>query len=292
MTSLIQVIINGILLGGLYALIAAGLSLSYGVMRIFNWCNGELMMTSLYISILTVLNHSIDPYLTPLITVPIFFIFGYLLCAGPFNKILERETAREPISILLFTAGISYIIKNVISFIYGTMAKSVVTDYTFEMYKFNGLFINKPRVTAFVIAIVVIALLELMMDKTEMGRALRCTTQDREAAQLMGMNVPRLYCIALGIGFACVGLAGSIMSPIYAVDPSTGGNFSLKCLIMVVLGGKGSIPGVLVGGLIVGLIESIMGFYSTGIYAQAAIFAVFVLVLIFKPSGLLSKDKG
>ncbi len=261
-------------------------------MRIFNWCNGELLMTSMYISILTIVAKSMDPYLTALITVPIFFVFGYLLCAGPFNMILKREQAREPVSILMLTAGLSYVIKNMIAFIYGTMSKNAVTKYSLQMIKLKGLYISTPRLTAFIVAIVIIILLQWMMEKTEMGRALRCTTQDRVTAQLMGMDVTRLYCISTGIAFACVGLAGSIMSPISAVDPSTGGSYSLKCLVIVVLGGKGSIPGALLGGLIVGLIESIMGFYFTGIVAQATIFAIFVLVLIFKPNGLLSKDKG
>ena len=289
---LMQSITDGLLLGGVYACVAVGLSLSFGVMRIFNWANGELLMLAMYIAILTVKSSGIDPYLTLLITVPVLFVLGYFLCKGPFNTLLARETTREPISILMFTAGIAYIIKNSMGFFFTTNAQAVTTDYLFQSWKLGKLIIGKPKAYAFLAGLAVIVILQFILTRTELGRALRCTTQDREAAQLMGMNIKNLYCLALGMGFACVGIAGTMLSPMYAVDPATGGNYSLKCMVIVVLGGKGSIPGALLGGLIVGLMESIFTFKFSGLYGQAAIFAIFVLVLMFKPNGILSKDRG
>ena len=288
----VQSIIDGLLLGGIYACVAAGLSLSFGIMRIFNCANGELLMTATYIAIFMIRGLEIDPYLTILITVPVMFLFGFFLCKGPINRLLAKETSREPLSILLFTAGIAYIIKNMVAFLFTTNSVAANTKYLMQSWKIGDLIIGRPKAYAFIVGVAVIVLLQLLLTKTEVGRALRCTTQDREAAQLMGMNIKNLYCLALGIGFACVGVAGTMLSPMYAVDPSMGANYSLKCLVIVVLGGKGSIPGALLGGMIVGLIETMMSYFASGLYGQAAIFAVFVLVLMFKPNGILSKDRG
>lgn len=289
---LIQSITDGLLLGGVYACVAVGLSLSYGVMRIFNWANGEILMTAMYIAIFMIKGMGIDPYLTLLVTIPVMFIFGFVLCKGPFNMLFARETSREPISVLMFTAGIAYIIKNTVAYFFTTNAQAANTKYMLQTWKLGKVIISRPKAYAFLVGLAVILLLQYILTRTELGRALRCTTQDREAAQLMGMDIKNLYCLALGMGFACVGIAGTMLSPMYAVDPNTGGNYSLKCLVIVVLGGKGSVPGALLGGLIVGLMESIMTFSFSGLYGQAAIFAIFVLVLMFKPSGLLSKDRG
>lgn len=288
----LQSLIDGLLLGGIYACVAAGLSLSFGVMRIFNWANGELLMMATYIAIFMVKGLGIDPYLTVLVTGPVMFLLGFVLCKGPINMLLAREKSREPLSILLFTAGVAYIIKNMCSFLFTTNSHAANTDYLFQSWKLGGLIISRPKAYAFLVALLVIILLQLLLNKTEVGRALRCATQDREAAQLMGMNIKTLYCLALGLGFACVGIAATMLTPMYAVDPNMGGNYSLKCLVIVVLGGKGSVPGALLGGLIVGVIENVVSYFASGLYAQAAIFAVFVLVLMFKPNGILSKDRG
>ena len=290
---LMQSILDGLLLGGVYACVAVGLSLSYGVMRIFNWANGELLMTAMYIAIFMIKGLNVDPYLTILVTVPVMFIFGFLLCKGPFNMLFAREAGnREPLSILMFTAGIAYIIKNTVAFLFTTNSQAANTDYMLKSWKLGKLIIGMPKAFAFLAALAVVLILQLVLTKTELGLALRCTTQDRDAAQLMGMDIKNLYCLALGIGFACVGVAGTMLSPMYAVDPSTGGNYSLKCLVIVVLGGKGSIPGALLGGLIVGLVESIFTYSYSGLYGQSAVFAIFILVLMFKPNGILSKDRG
>ena len=292
MIGLLQTVVDGLLLGGIYACVAAGLSLSYGVMRIFNWANGELLMTAMYAAIFMIKGLGVNPYLTVLVTVPMLFLFGYFLCMGPFNTLLARENSREPLSILMFTAGIAYIIKSTAAFFFSNNPLAVTTKYTTQAWEAGPLIISKPKAYAFLAALAVIILLQMMLSKTEIGRALRGTTQDRETAQLMGMDIKKLYCFALGIGFACVGIAGTMMSPMYSVDPAVGANYSLKCLIVVVLGGKGSIPGALLGGLIVGLTENLITFASSGVNGQIAIFSIFVLILLIKPNGILSKDRG
>ena len=288
----VQATLNSILLGGIYAMVAVGLSLVFGVMRIFNWANGELLMIATYLTIYLIKATGIHPYLTMFVAAPLMFALGYFMQKGPINYILKRETSREPLSVMIFTAGIAYIIKNLCILLFSTNSKAATTSLTAATWNLHGIVITKSRVFAFIAALIVVGVLEWMLTKTELGLGLRCATQDRESAQLMGMDIQKLYCLALGMGYACLGVAAAVLSPIYAVDPNFGATWSIKCLIIVVLGGKGSIPGALLGGMIVGFAETFGALLGSGIYAQALIFAVFIAVLMFKPNGLLSKDRG
>lgn len=290
--ALMQSVIDGLLLGGIYACVSVGLSLSYGVMRIFNWANGELLMTATYLAIFFIRGTGCDPYISILITVPAMFLFGYLLQRYSINMIIMREKEREPLSVLLFTAGIAFVLKNLASFLFTTNAVSVKTKYQGQTWKLRDLVISQPKVIAFCVACLVILTIQMILSRTETGRGLRCASQDREVAQLMGMDIQKLYSLAMGIGFACVGVAGGVMSPMYSAAPDMGALFGTKSLIIVVLGGKGSVPGALIGGLLVGLIEVVAGMYLSGVYAQMIVFAVFVMVLMWKPNGILSKDRG
>lgn len=292
MNLFIQALINGFLIGGVYSCIAVGLSLSYGVMRIFNWAQGETLMVAMYISIFLVRLTGMDPYVTILIAAPVMFIYGYLLQKYAINYILMRDKTREPLSILLFTAGIAYILSNLASILFTTNAISAKTKYTSTTWQIGELFISKPKVTAFIIALAVTLALQIFLQKSETGRALRSASQDREVAQLMGMDINKLYCFALGLGFACVGIASGLMTPMYSVSPALGSTFGFKSLVIVVLGGKGSVLGALLGGVIVGVVECLAGSLLSDIYAQLLIFAVFVIVLLIKPNGLLSNDRG
>lgn len=292
MDYILQALINGLLVGGIYACVAVGLSLSYGVMRIFNWANGEILMTASYLAVFLVNLLGLNPYLTIVVTGPVMFCFGYLLQKLAINPILMREKDREPLSVLLFTAGIAFILSNLATFLFTTNAISAKTSLQGATFKLGTLIIGTPRLYAFLIALTVVVVLQLFLQLTETGRALRCASQDREVAQLMGMNHRQLYSLALGIGFACVGVAASVMAPLYPVSPALGSIFSFKSMVVVVLGGKGSVPGALLGGLTVGVVEAFGGVVFSDVYAQMIIFIIFVAVLMFKPNGLLSKDRG
>lgn len=287
-----QALINGLLVGGIYACVAVGLSLSYGVMRIFNWANGEILMVATYLAIFLVNIFGFNPYLTVIVTAPIMFLLGYLIQKFALNRIIMREKDREPLGVLLFTAGMAYILSNLAAFFFTNNAVSAKTDLIGQTFKLGSVIVNIPKLTAFVIALAVVAFIQFFLVKTETGRALRCASQDREVAQLMGMNNRKLYCLALAISYACVGIAASAMSPIYPATPNLGATFSFKSMVVVVLGGKGSVPGALLGGLIIGFVEAFGGLFLSDIYAQMLIFIIFVAVLMFKPNGLLSKDRG
>lgn len=292
MAFLLQALVNGLLVGGVYAVVAVGLSLSYGVMRIFNWANGEILMIATYMAIYLVNYAGLNPYLTVVITVPVTFLFGFLLQKFAINRIIMREKDREPLGVLLFTAGIAYILSNLAAFVFSNNAVSAKTNMIGATFKVSSIVFNIPKLVAFLAALAVVAFVQIFLMKTETGRALRCASQDREVAQLMGMNNRTLYCLALAIGFACIGVAASVMAPIYPATPNLGNTFSFKSMVVVVLGGKGSVPGALLGGLIVGLVEQVGGMFLSDVYAQMLIFIIFVGVLMFKPNGLLNKDRG
>ena len=289
---LLQTLLDSVLVGGLYGCVAVGLSLSFGVMRIFNWANGEILMSATYLAVFLVNMFGLNPYLCILFVGPLMFLIGFVLQKTALNPLIMRDKEREPLSVLLFTAGIAYILKNLATFLFTTNPISAKTDITSTTWKIGDLIIGRPKAIAFVIALIVVIALEVFLNNTEIGRGLRCASQDREVAQLMGMNIKRLYCLAQAIGFTCIGVAACAMAPMYPAHPGLGATFSFKSMIMVVLGGKGSIKGALVGGLIMGFVEKFVGVWFTDIHAQMMLFAVFVAVLMVKPNGLLSKDRG
>lgn len=287
----LQSLIDGLLIGGVYATIAVGLSLAFGVMRIINWAYGELLMISMYVSYVIFSSLGLDPYVIAVITAVIMFGVGYLLQNTIISNILARETAREPVSVLLFTAGLGMFLSNGVLAIVGSAPVSVITKYSGKMLVINDIFISVPKLISFVIALLCTLLLYLFLQKSEMGRAIRATAQNRQVATLMGINQKKIYNIAFGISIALVGVSGALLLPYYTVSYSIGTTFSFKSFIIVVLGGKGSVLGALLGGLIVGVIEKIGGQMFSDTYAQMAVFVVFVLVLLFKPNGLLGEKE-
>lgn len=287
-----QSVVDGLLIGGVYATIAVGLSLAFGVMRIINWAQGELLMISMFISYAIFTHLGFDPYIVMILTAIVMFCVGYLLQRLVLSNILARETAREPISVLLFTSGLGMFLSNGVLALVGSNPFSVITKYSGKMIIVGGMFISLSKLISFFIALFVTVLLYLFLQYSEMGRAIRATAQNRQVATLMGINQRKIYCIAFGISIALVGVAGGLLMPYYTVSYSIGSTFSFKAFVIVVLGGKGSVLGALIGGLIVGLIEKLGGILFTDTIAQMAVFIVFVLVLVFKPNGLLGDKEG
>lgn len=289
---MLQTIIDGILVGGVYATIAVGLSLAFGLMRIINWAHGEFLMLSMYLAFFLVINLNFDPYLTVLITGPVFFIIGYLLQRFVINRLLDKDSSREPLSVLLFTAGLGIFLSNMANVLFSSNILATQTAYTSKTFFINDMIISVPRLISFTIALCLTIVLYIVIQRTEFGRALRATSQNRNVSQLMGINYKTVYSVAFGIGLAMVGISGSLLIPNSSVSPTLGSMYSTKCFIIVVLGGKGSIPGAFLGGLIVGLIEKIGAFVWNDAYAQLLVFVLFIIMLFFRPSGLLGKEAG
>lgn len=281
----VQLLINGILLGGIYALISIGLTMIWGVMQIVNFAHGEFLMVAMYATFWLFQLYGMDPYFSLLIVTPLLFLFGVLTQRVIIDPILDAPHVAQIFS----TVGLSIVMQNLALFFWKADYRTVRITDSIANVKFQGLIVSFPRLMAFAITLVMVIVLFLFLKKTYLGKALRATADNKRAAHLMGINVGHLYYLALGIGTACVGMAGGILMPMYAVFPTVGGYFVLTAFVVVVLGGMGSLTGAFIGGLIIGVVEAFSGFYLAPALKEVVYFLVFILILVFRPSGLLGK---
>ncbi len=290
MQLLLQSILDGLLLGGVYATLALGLSIVYGVMNIINWATGETLMVGMYLAYILVAKFGLDPYLTIPITFVVMGALGYLIQMTMVNRIIIQSGERAGHNVLLFTAGLGYIATSVIEMLFGTYSLTTSTRYTGESILIGNLvYAPIPKLLSCIIAVCATLILFVFIQKSEVGRAIRATSQDRRTAQLMGINSNFMFCIGFGLSFALLGLTASLLIPYYPITPYIGVVFSFKAFIIVVIGGRGNILGALAGGVFVGLVEKIFGAFVTDSFAQILVFCLFVIVLLVKPDGLMNK---
>ncbi len=283
----LSVIVNGISMGAIYGLIALGLTLIFGIMKIINFAHGALLMLSMMLSYWSWKYTGINPYLLIIIIAPMMFVIGYSTERFFIKPVLDaQKDVREPIAVLLLTAAFAIVLENLALMLFGAdyvMAKTTVTDATLAL---GGVTLSAARFYALILALVVSGGFYLFLQYTEMGRKLRSCGQDRNTASLMGIDVPKTFAIAFGIGTALLAVAAITLLPFYYVHPTVGNVFMTKAFIVVVLGGLGSVPGALLGGIIIGLIESIGAQYMTATLTTVIVYAIFLLILFIKPSGL------
>tara|TARA_R110002020_G_scaffold170229_4_gene359685 strand:+ start:8619 stop:9491 length:873 start_codon:yes stop_codon:yes gene_type:complete len=279
---IIPSVLNGLTTGGLYALVALGLTLIYGVLHIINFAHGALLMLGLYAVYFLNAQFGIDPYVALLIVPPGMFALGYGLQRG----IIGRASHGRDENILLVTLGLAIIIENLALFFFRSDTRTVDTSYSFDVVEIFGAFLPYPKVVAFVGALVTAALLWLLMSHTDLGRAIRALAKERKGAQLVGINADHVFAMSFGLGVACLGVAACLLLPSYYVNPQVGGGFVLIAFTIVVLGGMGSFVGALIGGLIIGVVEALGGLFLGESLGQIGIFLIFILVLIFRPTGL------
>lgn len=277
--------INGLLRGSIYALAAIGMTVIFGVMNIINFAHGALMMIAMYITYLLFTLLGMDPYLSLVISMPTLFIFGGLIEKYLIHKSLEAPEINQ----FLITAGIMIFIENAVLFLFSPDFKATNVSYRGASISIGELIIGLNPLGAGLIAAALTGGLYLFFQKTDLGRALRAVAANKEAARLMGINLNYIYFVAFGIGSACVGAAGTIVSPMYYVFPQVGHLFLLLSFVIVILGGQGHVVGAFFGGLIIGVVESLCILVIPGSTKDAVVFAVFILVLLFKPSGLFGK---
>ncbi|MCL6560051.1 MAG: branched-chain amino acid ABC transporter permease, partial [Firmicutes bacterium] len=245
---LLSSIINGILMGGVYGLLALGLTLIFGIMKIINFAHGAFLMVAMLLSYWLWSLLGMDPYLGIFIVFPLMFLIGYSSQRYLIKPVLDAEKdVREPVSALLLTAGMAVAIENFMLMVFGADYLMAKTSYSGVTYSISGLLISAPRLYAFIATLIITFLFYQFLTRTELGRAMRATGQDRGAALLMGINVTKVYGVAFGIGTALSGLAGVLLIPFYYAHPSVGEVFITKAFIIVVLGGLGSVPGALAG---------------------------------------------
>lgn len=284
-------VINGILIGGLYGAVALGLSLIFGVMRVINFAHGSFLMAGMFIPFWLWSLLGINPYLSVFITAPTLFALGYLVQATVISPLFKRERAMvlEPLSVLMLTTGLYLIMDNVALLLFGPNYRAVEMDFALKTIRFGILTINCSRLLAFLVSIGIAVALSYFLSHTDIGRAIRSTAQNRDAAALCGINVPWIYNITFGLGCAVLGIVGCFILPFYYVNPSVGLAFGIRSFIVVVLGGIGSIPGCIIGGLILGIVESVSGQYVTATSATIFSFLIFIFILTFKPTGLMGQ---
>jgi branched-chain amino acid transport system permease protein len=237
-TFLVQSLIDGTLTGGVYAVVAIGLTMIFGVMHIINFAHGSFMMLGMYASYFVFTSIGIDPYISILLIMPLFFLMGFIIQ----NQVLQM-----------------------------------------------GLKVNLTRLIAFVLAILMGALLYLLLKKTYLGKAMRAVSQEKEGALAVGINFNRIFCIAFGIGTACVAAAGAIIAPFLWISPNIGFHYVILAFVTVVLGGMGNFIGAILGGLIIGVVEALGASFLPGSLKDVIIFSIFALVLLYKPTGLFEK---
>jgi branched-chain amino acid transport system permease protein len=287
MSIFLQALISGILIGGVYALIGIGLTIIFGVMRVINFAHGELLMLGMYATFYLFTLLHIDPFLSIIITIPLMFLVGALLQKGLINRVLGALPQNQ----ILLTIGLGLIMSNSVMLAFTSDYKILTTKYSSSSVKILGLSISSPLVISFAITVAITAALYWFLLKTDTGQAIRATAQDREAARLMGINVGRMSIIAFGLGSALAGTAGALISPTYYIFPQVGSIFTLKAFVITVLGGMGSVIGATLGGVLIGVAESIGGLYFGAGWKDVVVFVLFLLVLLFKPAGLLGKSR-
>lgn len=285
LTLVLQLIISGLLKGSIYALAAIGMTLIFGVMNIINFAHGALMMMAMYISYWLFALIGMDPYLSLVVSVPSLFVFGALLE----KYVIHRSLDAPEINQFLLTMGILLFLENAALFIFSPDFRAIRVEYQGATASMGEIIVGLNPLAAGIISSVITVALYFFMKRTDLGRALRAVTANKEAARLMGINLNYIYLIAFGMGSACVGAAGTIISPMYYIFPHVGNIFLLISFVIVVLGGQGNFIGAFVGGLIVGVVESLSVIIVPGSTKDAIVFSIFILVLLFKPSGLFGK---
>lgn len=283
-TVLMQALVTGLLMGGIYSLVAMGLTLVYGVLHIINFANGAMVAMAMFISYSVVNGLGVHPYVSLLITVPVMFVLGALLQATLLNPIMRAPIHTQ----LLVTIGVALAIENILLLIYGPNPLAIQLPGNKGINIF-GAAVESSRVYAFIGALILVAVLWMLLQKTRIGTAIRSVAANPEGARLVGINVNLIYILTFGLGAAAAGAAGTLVATFSVIEPTAGAVFNLTAFVVVVLGGMGNIPGALVGGLIVGLTEQLGGLILPGQSPLLAVFVVFLLVLFAKPQGIFGR---
>jgi len=290
MAVFMQTMVAGILIGGIYSLIGIGMTLIMGVMGIINLTHGQLMMVAMYVAFVMFQWLSLDPYVSLLVAMPALFILGGLIQRYTLNPLIKVESIL-PQNQVLMTVGVGTVLTEIARFIFSSDYKSVKTSYSSSAFFLGSISFNVPMCIAFGVAVVFAGALFWFLLKTDTGRAIRATAQDREAATLMGVNSERITVITFGLGAALVAAAGCLLLPIFYLYPDLGRPFTLKAFVITILGGMGSTVGAILGGLVLGIAESLGATYIGMGYKEMVGFVIFVLVLIFLPGGLKQLTK-
>ena len=284
----LQALISGLLMGGIYSFTAIGLTLIYGVMDIVNFAHGSFLMWGMYLAFWSFVLLGVDPYLSMLGGMIIFFVLGLGI-----QKWLIKPVLNAPHYIqILLTIGLLLVMDNLALFFFSPDYRTVRVSYADSSFYLGPALVNLPRLIAFIAALLLTAALYLFLRKTDMGKAIRASSEEKIGARLVGINVDVINMVAFGIGTACVGIAGCMLTPFFYVAPDVGFSFVIKAFVIVVMGGMGNFVGALVCGLFIGLTESLGAAFMSGSLKDLPTYVVFIIVLLLRPQGVFTFRKG
>ncbi|MGB3745462.1 MAG: branched-chain amino acid ABC transporter permease [Xanthobacteraceae bacterium] len=281
----LNVAVAGILTGLVYGLMALGLSVIFGVVRVVNFAHGEMMSIAMYLTVLLFSGLHLDPLVMLVPIAAVLFVFGYALQAGLINPFISRPEHSQ----FLLLVALALIIVNTLLILFGPDARTVQTSYAFDSFQWGALIVDATKLYAGAAAVIAAALLFAFFRFTPIGKAIRACADNYTGALVVGLDVKRLYALTFGIGAACVGAAGVMMTLIVDVTPMIGPAYTLLAFVIVITGGLGSMAGALLGGLLIGVTEALAGLLFTPSAKSMFAFAILVLVLLFRPQGILGK---
>jgi branched-chain amino acid transport system permease protein len=279
---LIQAAINGVLTGAIYALIALGLTLIYGVLHIINFAHGALLTAALFAVYFAYKILGLDPYVAIFAIAPLFFAVGY----GLQRFVIGPAGHGDNRNVMLVTLGLAIVIENLLLYAFHADTRTIDVPAGFDVVDVGGALLGVSRLIGFCAVVVLTLLLWGLMKLTDTGKAIRAVAKEKLGAELSGIDVAHIYAVTFGLGTACLGIAACLLILTFYVNPSVGQSFILVAFTIVVLGGMGSVTGALLGGLFVGVIESLGGLFFGETLGQLCIFLVFILVLLVRPTGL------
>jgi branched-chain amino acid transport system permease protein len=288
METFIQSLVSGVLTGSLYAMIGVGLTVIFGVMRIINLAHGEMVMLGMFGAYWSYTLWKFDPFVSLVLWVPLLFLAGMLI----YRFLLRPIITGDELNGLLYTAGLSLLIANLALLLWTGDYRTLNLPYALEPMRPFGISVPVPLAIAFVLAAAITGALYVFLSRTDLGRAIRATSQNPEAAALMGINVTRIAMITFGLGTALAGAAGVLLMPSLYLYPTVGEILIAKCFVIVVLGGLGSIPGAIAGGILLGMVESFGAVYISVAYKDTIGFVIFLLVLLFRPQGIFGAARA
>lgn len=282
---ILQAIVSGLLLGGVYSLICVGLTLTFGVMRIINFAHGEFLMVAMYATYYFAVGFKIESYAAIIVVLPGLFLFGVLV----FHFLIRPIQSRDPLNQMLLLVGLSLVLQNGALALFSPDTRALQSSLLYSKVELGDVIISMPMLIAFAVSILITLALYWQLRFTELGRMIRAAASDRGAAELMGINVNRVNTVAFGIGIGCLGIAAPLMMPVYYVVPDIGTFFILIAFVVVVLGGLGNFVGAMLASFLVAVAQSIGALFMPGSTAPVLPFLLFVLVLLFKPEGLFGR---
>jgi branched-chain amino acid transport system permease protein len=285
--AIVQTCLSGLFMGSVYALIGIGFTLVFGVTDIVNFAHGHLVMGAMFITYLLFKLAGVDPYVSLVIVVPVFFGVGAIL----YKLVIERIVEAPHSAHMMVTLGLLIFFENVANFFFGGDLRGITTTYTTSSFVVADVSLPIARLGAAAVSLAAVVALALFLHRTSLGKAIRASANNREGAALVGIDVRRVYLISFSLGTAAAALAGAVIMPFSLVSPFVGHEFILKAFVIAVLGGLGSVAGALVGGLLIGFVEALSSLYISASLGNAIVFAILIAVLLYRPWGIFGQAR-